>query len=61
MRRMEKAKKIMQNNPNIFVKDVAERVGYTDQFYFSRLFHSYEGQSPTDYLASYDVEKVDDK
>ena len=48
--RMEKAKQIMQCQHDAFIKDVAEKVGYTDQFYFSRIFHSVEGISPSDYL-----------
>ncbi|WP_148409705.1 response regulator [Murimonas intestini] len=48
--RMEKARSIMNENPEILVKDAAERVGYTDQFYFSRVFHSALGISPSEYL-----------
>lgn len=48
--RMERAKQIMEENPELFVKDVAELVGYRDQFYFSRIFHSYTGKSPADYI-----------
>ena len=40
----------MNENPEILVKDAAERVGYTDQFYFSRVFHSALGISPSEYL-----------
>ena len=49
--RIEKAKKIMEQEPEIYIKDVAGRVGYNDQFYFSRIFHSVEGMRPSDYLA----------
>lgn len=48
--RMEKAKQIMQIQPDAFIKDIAEKVGYADQFYFSRIFHSVEGISPSDFL-----------
>ncbi len=48
--RMERAKQLMEENPGLFVRDVAELVGYRDQFYFSRIFHSYTGQSPADYI-----------
>ena len=48
--RMEKAKKIMQENPGVLVRDVAERVGYGDQFYFSRMFRSTFGISPSEYM-----------
>ncbi len=48
--RMERAKQLMKENRALFVKDVAEMVGYRDQFYFSRIFHSYTGKRPADYL-----------
>lgn len=48
--RIEKAKKIIQQDPDVFVKDVANRVGYCDQFYFSRIFHSVAGVCPSDYI-----------
>ena len=48
--RMERAKQLMEENSELFVKDIAEMVGYRDQFYFSRIFHSYTGQSPADYI-----------
>ncbi len=48
--RMERAQELFRENPDSFIKDVAEQVGYEDQFYFSRIFRSYFGMSPTDYL-----------
>lgn len=48
--RIEKAKSIIQKDKDIFVKDVANRVGYSDQFYFSRIFHSITGLCPSDYI-----------
>ena len=48
--RMERAKALMEENSELFVKDIAEMVGYRDQFYFSRIFHSYTGKSPADYI-----------
>ena len=48
--RMERAKELMEENSELFVKDIAEMVGYRDQFYFSRIFHSYTGKSPADYI-----------
>lgn len=40
----------MQNNPDILTKDVAEMVGFSDAFYFSRVFKSHEGMSPSQFL-----------
>lgn len=48
--RITKAMQILQQNPNLMIKDVAKRVGYSDQFYFSRLFRSVAGWSPSDYV-----------
>ena len=48
--RMERAKELLEENSGLFVKDIAEMVGYRDQFYFSRIFHSYTGKSPADYI-----------
>ena len=50
--RMEKATKLMKENPSLFIKDVAAMVGYGDQFYFSRIFRSCMGVCPSDYLES---------
>lgn len=47
--RLNMAKKLIQTNPNILLKDVAEMVGFTDVFYFSRTFKSHEGISPKQY------------
>lgn len=48
--RMERAKQLLEESSGLFVKDIAELVGYRDQFYFSRIFHSYTGKSPADYV-----------
>jgi YesN/AraC family two-component response regulator len=49
--RMEEAKRLMKNEPDLFIKDIASMVGYNDQFYFSRIFRSYTGVCPSDFLA----------
>ncbi len=51
MIKMEKAKELLQGE-EILIKDVAERLGYRDQFYFSRVFRSYTGTCPTDFIES---------
>ena len=48
--RLEKAKKIFQVDSDLLIKDVASMTGYRDQFYFSRIFRSYTGMSPTEYI-----------
>ena len=47
--RLDMAKKLMQTNPDILLKDVAEMVGYTDAFYFSCVFKYHEGIYPSQY------------
>lgn len=34
---------------NLLVSEIAEKLGISDSFYFSRLFHKIMGMSPTDY------------
>ena len=48
--RMNRAKELFREKPDSFIKDVAAMVGYEDQFYFSRLFRSYTGKSPSEFL-----------
>lgn len=48
--RVEKAQQIMRDKKELFIKDIAYRVGYGDQFYFSRIFRSVTGISPTEYM-----------
>ncbi|MFA9376956.1 MAG: response regulator [Lachnotalea sp.] len=50
MARMLRATQLMQEDHEIFIKDVAAMVGFKDQFYFSRIFRSYMGKCPSDYL-----------
>lgn len=48
--RIQCAKEIMNQETSVYVKDVASRAGYNDQFYFSRIFTSVVGISPSDYM-----------
>lgn len=50
--RMEKATSLMRDKPELYIKDIAEMVGYSDQLYFSRIFRSYMGMCPSDYMES---------
>ncbi|CAM4393722.1 iron complex transport system substrate-binding protein [Paenibacillus endophyticus] len=49
--RIEKAKALLSRT-NAGLKDIAEAVGYTDSYYFSRLFKRYTGVSPSAYRES---------
>lgn len=48
--RIERAKNIMRQNPEVMIKDVAEQVGYNNTVTFNRLFKKYEGISPSQYM-----------
>lgn len=50
--RMEKAKGIIKNDPEILLKSVSEMVGYGDPLYFSRVFKEWTGISPINYAKS---------
>lgn len=45
--RMNKAKELLLASSDYTLKDIAEKVGYADSYYFSRLFKKIEGVSPT--------------
>ncbi|MEK4512565.1 response regulator [Paenibacillus anaericanus] len=48
--RISKAKEVLDNSmQNIKIGDLAIKVGYTNQYYFSRLFKSRVGMCPVDY------------
>lgn len=49
MLRIEAAKKLMREQEGIFIRDVAALTGFSDQFYFSRIFRSVTGMRPSDY------------
>ena len=40
-------------HPDLFIKDIAAMVGFSDQFYFSRIFHSITGMSPAEYMKNH--------
>lgn len=48
--RIEKAKEIMNENRDIKIKDLAEKVGYNSSNTFIRIFRKYEGVSPGKYF-----------
>lgn len=46
-KRIEIAKEYMTKHPSMKLKEIAEIVGYSNQYYFSRIFKSVTGQSPS--------------
>jgi two-component system response regulator YesN len=49
LHRIEKAKSLFARK-DILIKDAAALVGFTDQFYFSRVFRSVTGVSPSEWI-----------
>lgn len=47
--RIGAAKRLIRESPGMPLKDVAERVGFNDPYYFSRVFKSIAGLPPSDY------------
>ncbi len=46
--RMERARELLEN-PDIKILDISERLGYTDNHYFSKAFKNYYNISPSQY------------
>ncbi|MGL4736451.1 MAG: response regulator transcription factor [Cellulosilyticaceae bacterium] len=49
MLRIEKAKEMLLQNPDLLSKDIAQIVGYSDPLYFSRVFKKSTGMYPSEY------------
>lgn len=47
--KIEKAKQMIEADPEILLREVSDYLGYSDQFYFSRVFKKIVGLSPMDY------------
>lgn len=47
--RINEAKYLLANQRHLSVKEVGERVGYADQFYFSRIFKQMTGCTPKEF------------
>lgn len=50
--RMERSKELLENS-DIKIVDIAERLGYADNHYFSRAFKKYYDISPSQYRSDY--------
>ena len=49
-RRIAWAKEFMRRNPNVKIKDVADRAGFSDSNYFIKIFKKYENVTPAEYM-----------
>lgn len=58
MIRIEEAKKLLIEMPDIEVKIIGEMVGYYDQYYFSRVFKTNVGIYPTEFRKKFFKNKI---
>ena len=47
--RMEAAKQLLRDKPDLLLRDVAAMVGYEDSSYFTKVFHQHTGQTPSQF------------
>ncbi|MBR6965896.1 MAG: response regulator [Clostridia bacterium] len=50
--RMEAAMKLLQEKPDLLLRDVAACVGYDDSSYFTKVFHQYTGKTPSQFVSA---------
>ncbi|MGI2297345.1 response regulator transcription factor [Paenibacillus sp. GXUN7292] len=50
--RINEAKRLIERQPELDFKDIAEIIGYSEQQYFSRVFKNITGMSPSEYRES---------
>ena len=48
--RLARAEELLTSEPSLTVAEVAERVGFDDPFYFSRVYRKHRGQPPSDLI-----------
>ena len=49
--KMEQAKRLLEET-DLTIEEIAERLGYSDRFVFSKAFSGYEGMSPAQFRTS---------
>ena len=47
--KLNSAKELFLNSPQLSIKNVANELGFEDQHYFSRIFTKYMGETPSEY------------
>ncbi|MEG1011141.1 MAG: helix-turn-helix transcriptional regulator, partial [Ruthenibacterium sp.] len=47
--RVELAKRLIQNNENLSMIEISRMAGFSDNYYFSRVFKNVTGNTPTEY------------
>ena len=57
--KLSKAEEYFRTEPGITVGEISERLGYTDQFYFSRIYKKYRHMPPSSYINRHDFTNHD--
>ena len=52
--RIKQGEKLMRKHPEMTIREIADKTGYSDPFYFSRIFKKYRGEAPMHYLHNHD-------
>ncbi|POQ99653.1 hypothetical protein AU468_10100 [Alkalispirochaeta sphaeroplastigenens] len=52
--RLERARRLLQEEPETPIQEIARRVGFDDPLYFSRFFRTHQGVSPRTYRQNLD-------
>lgn len=47
--KIEEASRLISDNDSLLIKDVADRLGFSDQHYFCKVFKQFTGYSPSEY------------
>jgi len=47
--KVAQAKLLLRTRPDLLIADIAEQTGFSDQFYFSRVFKNITGKTPTEF------------
>ena len=50
LKRIQRFESIIADDPNISIQEAASRVGYEDQFYFSRIYRKFRMASPSSFV-----------
>jgi len=54
--RIEEARRMLKDSTDDHIKDISAKLGFSDQFYFSKVFRSITGMSPSEYRNKYYME-----
>ena len=50
--RIDKAKELLSTQPDLMIKDISDIIGYSNQYYFSKIFKLVTGASPSEFRAN---------